>query len=71
MKKKIIIGTTLALICYAYYLSTKNNQTIEKKIINNDFGIDSDEDIFLDTIDMRLYTSHGRLIIKQQNNLNQ
>jgi hypothetical protein len=65
MKRKLIYGTVLALICYAYYLSTKNNQTIEKKIINNDFGIDSDEDIFTDTIDLRLYTSHGRLIIRQ------
>jgi hypothetical protein len=65
MKRKIIYGTALALICYAYYCSTKNNPTIEKKIINNDFGIDSDENIFTDTIDLRLYTSHGRLIIRQ------
>jgi hypothetical protein len=65
MKRKLIYGTALALICYAYYLSNKNNPTIEKKIINNDFGIDSDEDIFTDTIDLRLYTSHGRLIIRQ------
>jgi hypothetical protein len=61
MKRKLIYGTALALICYAYYLSNKNNQTLEKKIINNDFGIDSNEDIFTDTIDLRLYTSHGRL----------
>jgi hypothetical protein len=65
MKRKLIYGTALALICYVYYLSTKNNQTIEKKIINNDFGINSDEDIFTDTIDLSLYTSHGRLIIMQ------
>ena len=68
MKRKLIYGTALALICYAYYLSNKNNQTLEKKIINNDFGIDSDEDIFTDTIDLRLYTNHGRLIIKQSGN---
>jgi len=65
MKRKLIYGTALALICYAYYCSTKNNQTLEKKIINNDFGINSDEDIFTDTIDLRLYTNHGRLIIRQ------
>jgi hypothetical protein len=61
MKKKLIYGTVLALICYVYYCSTKNNPTIEKKVINNDFVIDSDEDIFTDTIDLTLYTSHGRL----------
>jgi len=65
MKRKLIYGTALILICYAYYLSNKNNQTIEKKVINNNFGIDSDEDIFTDTIDLRLYTNHGRLIIRQ------
>jgi len=61
MKRKLIYGIALALICYAYYLSNKNNQTLEKKVINNDFGIDSNEDIFTDTIDLRLYTNHGRL----------
>ena len=62
MKRKLIYGTALALICYAYYNAIKNNQTIQK---NNDqkcvFGISEYEDIYTDTIDLRLYTSHGRL----------
>jgi hypothetical protein len=62
MKRKLIYGTALALICYAYYYAIKNNQTIQK---NNEpklvFGISESEDIYTDTIDLRLYTSHGRL----------
>ena len=33
------------------------------------FAISESEDIYIDTIDLRLYTSHGRL--KNTNNLNQ
>jgi hypothetical protein len=70
MKRKLIYGTALALICYAYYYALKNNQTIQK---NNEpkwaFGISESEDIYTDTIDLRLYTSHGRL--KYVKNLNQ
>ena len=62
MKRKLIYGTALALICYAYYYALKNNRTIEK---NNkpkfEYGIVLSEDIYTDTIDLRLYTSHGRL----------
>jgi hypothetical protein len=62
MKRKLIYGTALALICYAYYYALKNKQTIEK---NNkpkfEYGIVLFEDIYTDTIDLRLYTSHGRL----------
>jgi hypothetical protein len=62
MKRKLIYGTALALICYAYYYAIKNNQTIQK---NNkpkfEYGIVLSEDIYTDTIDLRLYTSHGRL----------
>jgi hypothetical protein len=62
MKRKLIYGTALALICYAYYCALKNNQTIQK---NNkpkfEYGIVLSEDIYTDTIDLRLYTSHGRL----------
>jgi len=62
MKRKLIYGTALALICYAYYYALKNKQTIEKKsVIAKDWGIVSQEDIYNDTIDLRLYTSHGRL----------
>lgn len=62
MKRKLIYGTALALICYAYYYALKNNQTIQKKtIFVKDWGIVTQEDIYPDTIDLRLYTSHGRL----------
>jgi hypothetical protein len=62
MKRKLIYGTALVLICYAYYYALKNNQTIQK---NNEpkfeYGIVLSEDIYTDTIDLKLYTSHGRL----------
>jgi hypothetical protein len=62
MKRKLIYGTALALICYAYYFYLKNNQTLQKKsIFVKDWGIVTQEDIYPDTIDLRLYTSHGRL----------
>ncbi len=69
MKRKLIYGTALVLICYAYYYSLKNNQTIQK---NNEpkwvFGISESEVIYTDTIDLRLYTSHGRLKQKYNDN---
>ena len=62
MKRKLIYGTALALICYAYYYALKNNRTIQKKSeAKVTFGISEFEDIYPDTIDLRLYTSHGRL----------
>jgi hypothetical protein len=62
MKRKLIYGTALALICYAYYYAIKNNRTLQKKsFIAKDWGIVTQEDIYNDTIDLRLYTSHGRL----------
>ena len=69
MKRKLIYGTTLALICYAYFYALKNNQTIQKKSESKwVFGISEFEDIYTDTINLRLYTSHGRL--KYNNNDN-
>lgn len=62
MKRKLIYGTALALICYAYYYAIKNNRTIQKKsVVVKDWGLVTQEDIYTDTIDLRLYTSHGRL----------
>lgn len=62
MKRKLIYGTALALICYAYYYALKNTQPIQKKSEPKwVFGISESEDIYTDTIDLRLYTSHGRL----------
>ena len=70
MKRKLIYGTAIALICYAYFYAIKNNRTIQKKSESKWlFGISESEDIYTDTIDLRLYTSHGRL--KNTNNLNQ
>jgi hypothetical protein len=69
MKRKLIYGTALALICFAYYCSIQNNRTIEKKSEPKySFGISEFEDIYEDTIDLRLYTSHGRLKQKQNDN---
>jgi hypothetical protein len=62
MKRKLIYGIALALICYAYYYAIKNNRTIQKKsVVVKDWGLVTQEDIYTDTIDLRLYTSHGRL----------
>jgi len=62
MKRKLIYGTAFALICYAYFCALKNNRTIQKKSeLKLVFGISESEDIYTDTIDLRLYTSHGRL----------
>lgn len=69
MKRKLIYGTALALICYAYYYALKNNQTIQKKSEPKwVFGISESEDIYEDTIDLRLYTIHGRLKQKYNDN---
>ena len=62
MKRKLIYGTAIVLICYAYFYALKNKQTIQKKSeVKVTFGISEYEDIYTDTIDLRLYTSHGRL----------
>lgn len=69
MKRKLIYGTALALICYAYFYALKNNQTIQKKSEPKwAFGISESEDIYTDTIDLRLYTSHGRLKYNSNDN---
>jgi hypothetical protein len=62
MKRRIIYLFAIALICYLYFISVKNNWTIQKKSESKIvFGIIEQEDIFTDTIDLKLYTSHGRL----------
>jgi hypothetical protein len=69
MKRKLIYGTALALICYAYFYALKNNRTIQKKSEAKwVFGISEYEDIYTDTIDLRLYTSHGRLKYNSKDN---
>jgi hypothetical protein len=60
MKKKIILLTALISISLIYYLN--NNEVVEQKSNPKRlFGISEYEDIYTDTIDLRLYTSHGRL----------
>jgi hypothetical protein len=59
MKKKLIL-LTLISISLIYYLN--NNEVVEQKSNPKRlFGISEYEDIYTDTIDLRLYTSHGRL----------
>jgi len=60
MKKKLILLTALISISLIYHLN--NNQVVEQKPNTKwVFGISESEDIYTDTIDLRLYTSHGRL----------
>ena len=69
MKRNIIYLIALTLICCAYYCSLKNYRAIEKKpIAVKEFGILTSEDIYTDTIDLRLYTSHGRLKYNKNGN---
>lgn len=60
MKKKVILLTALISISLIYY--SNNNEVVEQKSEQKRvFGISEFEDIYTDTIDLRLYTSHGRL----------
>lgn len=60
MKKKVILLTALISISLIYY--SNNNEVVEQKLDQKRvFGISEFEDIYTDTIDLRLYTSHGRL----------
>lgn len=60
MKKKLILLSALISISLIYYLN--NNEVVEQKSNPKRlFGISEYEDIYTDTIDLRLYTSHGRL----------
>ena len=59
MKKVISI---IAIFGIIYFLYPKNEpvKAVNFKP-NRDFGIITQEDIFTDTIDLRLYTKNGRL----------
>ena len=60
MKKKLILLTALISISLIYYLN--NNKVVQQKPNKKWlFGISEFEDIYTDTIDLKLYTSHGRL----------
>ena len=58
--KKIIIITAITGIIYFLYPQNEPIKTVNFKP-NRDFGIITHEDIYTDTIDLKLYTSHGRL----------
>ena len=60
MKKKLILLTALISISLIYY--SNNNEVVEQKSNSKRvFGISEFEDIYTDTIDLSLYTNHGRL----------
>jgi hypothetical protein len=58
--KKIIIITAITGIIYFLYPKNEPVKTVNFKP-NRDFGIITHEDIYTDSIDLKLYTSHGRL----------
>jgi hypothetical protein len=77
--KKIIIIMAITGIIYFLYPQNKPVKAVNFKP-NRDFGIISNEDIYIDNMEKGKYTRHGRLITKQsgnsenpnsQNNLNQ
>lgn len=58
--KKIIIIMAITGIIYFLYPKNEPVKTVNFKP-NRDFGIITHEDIYTDTIDLSLYTSHGSL----------
>lgn len=58
--KKVISIIAITGIIYFLYPQNEPVKAVNFKP-NRDFGIISNEDIYIDTIDLRLYTSHGRL----------
>ncbi len=69
MKRKLIYIIAIALISYVYFYAIKNNRTIQKKsLVVKYWGLVTQEDIYTDTIDLRLYTSHGRLKYNSNDN---
>lgn len=77
--KKII--SIIAITGIIYFLYPQNEPVKEVNFKpNRDFGIITQEDIYIDNMEKGRYTRHGRLITKQignsenpnsQNNLNQ
>ncbi len=78
MKKVISIFAITGIIYFLY----PQNEAVKALNLkpNRDFGIISNEDIYIDNMEKGKYTKHGRLITKQsgnsenpnsQNNLNQ
>jgi len=69
MRRKIIYVIVLILVCYVYFCTIKNTKVTEKKhIVVEEFGIVTQEDIYVDNMEKGRYTSHGRLILNEQDN---
>jgi hypothetical protein len=77
--KKVISIIAITGIIYFLYPQNEPVKAVNFKP-NRDFGIISNEDIYIDNMEKGKYTKHGRLITKQsgnsgnpnsQNNLNQ
>ena len=58
--KKVISIIAITGIIYFLYPQNEPVKAVNFKP-NRDFGIITHEDIYPDTIDLRLYTNHGRL----------
>ena len=77
--KKVISIIAITGIIYFLYPQNEPVKAVNFKV-NRDFGIITQEDIYIDNMQKGIYTRHGRLITKQsgnsenpngQNNLNQ
>jgi hypothetical protein len=68
MRRKIIYIIVLILVCYVYFCTIKTKVTEKKHIVVKEFGIVTQEDIYVDNMEKGRYTSHGRLILNKQDN---
>lgn len=66
--KKIISIIAITGIIYFLYPKNEPVKAVNFKP-NRDFGIISNEDIYIDNMEKGKYTKHGRLITKQSGNL--
>jgi hypothetical protein len=65
--KKIMIIVAITGIIYFLYPKNEPVKAVNFKP-NRDFGIISNEDIYIDNMEKGKYTKHGRLITKQSGN---
>ena len=65
--KKVISIIALTGIIYFFYPQNEPVKAVNFKP-NRDFGIISNEDIYIDNMEKGKYTKHGRLITKQSSN---
>jgi hypothetical protein len=68
MRRKIIYVIVLILVCYVYFCTIKTKVTEKKHTVVKEFGIVTQEDIYVDNMEKGKYTSHGRLILSKQDN---